>query len=191
MKFTGLLSGMVAMLFLLPTQASAENFFLAGQAIRVADNSLDPAKIRAQAGKIKEMKALLSDPDQTVRLSALGAMLKSDSASMREIAYEYAFSSPDYAMRALGLRERIRNMKIIIVELGDQEGRFTIEIHEFKDNTGQLDIINGKGQVGGLEFTFETNVCVGRFQLEDGAILKGSVVCRPKRERQVATIKLQ
>lgn len=192
MKITAPLYLVGVTLLFLTAQSSAA--LASGQAIRVAANSTDASKIREQAVKIKEMKALLSDPDQTVRLSALDAMLKSDSAPMREVAFEYAFSSPDYAMRALGLRERIRNSKVLLVEPSDQGEPLKLEVLNFDEKNGSLEIRygHGPGQISGLKLSFEVSSCIGHFQLEDEAVMKGTLACRSQNnKRQMATIKLQ
>ena len=78
---------------------------------------LDPAQIRARAQRVKDLRALLADPDQNVRLSALDEMLKSSDPVMQEIAFESGFASADNAMRAVALRAKLGRIKGFAIEI--------------------------------------------------------------------------
>jgi hypothetical protein len=152
-------------------------------------------QIQERSGKIQEFRALLNDPDQTVRLAALDVMLKSDDIAMRELAYGMGFNSADEAMRAVCLKNKFADQKMISVKIADIAspsdsqkkaldawgGIYTFNVKTFDEKTGQFTTTGsyrkGDGQLNGTRMEFSQNYCNGTFQLGDGAVLAGELGC--------------
>ncbi len=153
-------------------------------------------QIQERSGNMKEFRALLNDPDQTVRLAALDVMLKSDDVAMRELAFGVCFSSADEAMRAVCLKNKFADQKMISIKISDISspsdtqkkalqdwgGIYTFTIKSFDEKTGQFvtkgQYVNGTGQLNGTRIEFAQAYCNGTFELSDGAVLKGELGCR-------------
>lgn len=153
-------------------------------------------QIQERSGKIQEFRALLNDPDQTVRLAALDVMLKSDDIAMRELAYGMGFNSADEAMRAVCLKNKFADQKLISIKIADISspsdkqkkalddwgGIYAFEVKTFDEKTGQFTSAghyrNGTGQLNGTRLEFSQPHCNGSFQLIDGAVLAGELGCR-------------
>ena len=82
-------------------------------------SSISSDQIRARAAKMSEARALLNDPDPSVRMAALDEMTKSSDIALQEVAYEVGFSSADSSMRALALRRRLVTMSSLSLEITD------------------------------------------------------------------------
>lgn len=152
-------------------------------------------QIQERSGKIKEFRAMLNDPDQTVRLAALDVMLKSDDIAMRELAYGVGFNSADEAMRAVCLNNKFADQKLISVKIADISspsdsqkkaldawgGIYTFNVNTFDEKTGQFATAGsyrkGSGQINGTRMEFSQNYCNGTFKLGDGAVLEGELGC--------------
>ncbi|PVV11071.1 MAG: hypothetical protein B6D77_07400 [gamma proteobacterium symbiont of Ctena orbiculata] len=152
-------------------------------------------QIQGRSGKIKEFRALLNDPDQTVRLAALDVMLKSDDIAMRELAFGMGFSSADEAMRAVALKNKFADQKMISVKIAkitspsdtqkkalkDWGSIYTFNVKDFDEKTGQFttkgSYRGGTGQLNGTRIEFSQQYCSGSFQLGDGAVLGGELGC--------------
>ncbi len=154
-------------------------------------------RIQARSQRIAEFRALLNDPDQTVRLAALDEMLGSDDVAMRELAFGVCFNSADQAMRAICLRRKFADLGTINVEfpgtagqewsasqlkvLQEWGGTYTFSVTGFDPKTGRFKTIgtyrNGKGQLSGTRLTFKHPYCAGSFALGDGAVLEGELGC--------------
>jgi len=153
-------------------------------------------QIQERSGNMKEFRALLNDPDQTVRLAALDVMLKSDDVAMRELAFGVCFSSADEAMRAVCLKNKFADQKMISIKISDISspsdtqkkalqdwgGIYTFTMKSFDEKTGQFvtkgQYVNGTGQLNGTRIEFAQAYCNGTFELSDGAVLKGELGCR-------------
>jgi len=153
-------------------------------------------QIQERSGKIKEFRALLNDPDQTVRLAALDVMLKSDDIAMRELAYGMGFNSADEAMRAVSLKNKFADQQMISVKisgisspsdtqkkaLADWGGIYTFDVKTFDEKTGQFTTAGtyrkGTGQLNGTRIEFSHSYCNGAFLLGDGAVLAGELGCK-------------
>ena len=152
-------------------------------------------QIQERSGKIKEFRALLNDPDQTVRLASRDVMLKSDDIAMRELAYGMGFNSADEAMRAVCLKNKFADQKIISVKISEISspsdsqkkaldawgGVYTFDVKSFDEKTGQFTTAGsyrkGAGQLNGTRMEFSQNYCNGAFTLGDGAVLTGELGC--------------
>jgi len=152
-------------------------------------------QIQERSGKIQEFRALLNDPDQTVRLAALDVMLKSDDIAMRELAYGMGFNSADEAMRAVCLKNKFADQKMISIKIADISspgdtqkkalsewgGIYTFNIKSFDEKTGQFTTTghyrNGNGQLNGTRIEFSQPYCNGAFTLGDGAVMAGELGC--------------
>jgi len=152
-------------------------------------------KIQARSQNLAEFRALLNDPDQTVRLAALDTMLKSDDNAMRELAYSSCLSSADAAMRGLCVKNKIGEMQTISIEIAELSEPTEIEqktianwgnaynftIKEFDERTGQFKTTgsykNGNGHVTGSGLDFAQPYCSGVFELADSGYLEGELRC--------------
>ena len=153
------------------------------------------AKIQARSQNLAEFRALLNDPDQTVRLAALDSMLKSDDIAMREMAYGSCFNSADAAMRGICVKNKMSEMQTIVIEIDDFDGAtekeqktidnwggsYTFAIKEFDESTGQMQTQGsykgGTGHVTGTGFDFAQPYCSGKFELVDDGYLEGELRC--------------
>ena len=151
-------------------------------------------QIQERAAKVKQFKELLNNPDQTVRVSALDVMLKSNDPVMRELAFNLGFSSADAAMNAIALKNKIKYMKQLNFNLtltdsptalekkAIQEtfsNNYYIEIKDYDSNTGSFltHRYRGKGQVSGSEISTISKDCSTNVRVSDGASLKGVLKC--------------
>jgi len=153
-------------------------------------------QIQERSEKINEFRALLNDPDQTVRLAALDVMLKSDDIAMRELAYGVGFNSADEAMRAVCLNNKIAGQQMISIKISEISspsdtqkkaleswgGVYTFDLKSFDEKTGQFttrgSYRNGTGQLNGTRIEFTQPLCSGAFKLTDGAVLEGELGCK-------------
>ncbi len=152
-------------------------------------------QIQDRSHNLAEFRALLNDPDQTVRLAALDSMLKSDDIAMRELAYSSCMSSADAAMRGLCVKNKIGEMQTISIEIADIEepteiekksiagwgGVYSFALKEFDEKTGQFKTAgsykNGTGHVTGSGLDFVQPYCTGLFELLDSGYLEGELRC--------------
>jgi hypothetical protein len=152
-------------------------------------------QIQQRSGKIQEFRALLNDPDQTVRLAALDVMLKSDDIAMRELAYGMGFNSADQAMRAVCLKNKFADQKMISIMITDISspsdsekkaldawgGIYSFDVKSFDEKTGQFTSAGtyrkGTGQLNGTRMEFSQPYCNGAFTLGDGAVMTGELGC--------------
>lgn len=153
-------------------------------------------QIQERSGKIKEFRAMLNDPDQTVRLAALDVMLKSDDIAMRELAYGVGFNSADETMRAICLSNKFADQKLISVKIADISnpsdsqkkaldewgGIYTFDVSSYDEKTGQFKTSGsyrkGTGQINGTRMDVSQSYCNGTFKLGDGAVLEGELGCK-------------
>ena len=152
-------------------------------------------QIQARSQNLAEFRALLNDPDQTVRLAALDTMLTSDDIAMRELAYSSCMSSADAAMRGLCVKKKISEMQTIAIEITDIDqpteneektvlkwgSAYSFKVKEFDERTGQFTTAgsykNGDGHVTGSGLDFTQPYCSGVFELADSGYLEGEVRC--------------
>ncbi|RRQ22353.1 hypothetical protein [Thiohalobacter thiocyanaticus] len=155
-------------------------------------------QIQQRSQNIKEFRALLNDPDQTVRLAALDTMLKSDDVAMRELAYGVCFNSADQAMRVICLKNRFGDLRTVVISikgidnptenqekvLNEWNGTYSFEVSDYDEKTGQFTTtgtyVQGKGQVTGTGIEFSQQYCNGGFQLVDGGTMEGELGCRSR-----------
>lgn len=163
----------------------------------LAETSAEALKrqIQERSTKMKEFRALLNDPDQTVRLASLDVMLKSDDIAMREMAFGMCFNSADQAMLAICLKNKFADFQTLtlnIVEksgwsdtekkaLADWGGVYSFDVTNYDEKSGQFTSAGsykiGKGQITGIQVKFTQPYCNGTFKLIDGGILEGEIGC--------------
>lgn len=150
-------------------------------------------RVQARSDKIKQYRALLNDPDQTIRLAALDEMTRSADPTMREIAFEAGFNSADMAMQAIALHAKLRLTDTLTVQLTEpisddksvqrfvnkRGTQYVLTLSDFKDENGSFTVQwgsqKGAGQVSGANMSWEVYYMTAEFKLEDGAILKGNI----------------
>lgn len=162
----------------------------------------DPAKLieeaRARAKKIDEIKAVLNDPDQTVRLAAFEAMVGSGDPLMRDLAIQAGFAASDSTMRALAFKHALLGLDRLVFALAVDEGEPKERIEHSKavlERTGstasigfdrkRTDVARGNfyrpgfdysGKVEGLAVTFNFGEISGELRLQDDNTLLGRVI---------------
>jgi hypothetical protein len=166
-------------------------------------------QIKKRSGQIAEVKALLNDADPNTRAAALDIMLKSKDTAMRELAYATGFNSADDVLRAVTLRNKFNETKILAVEakLSEQPtdknkevfnkrlngGVLIVNISRYEETTGGFTFstrnYNSKrtGSLTGLKLNFDGSYCTGSYSLSDTSELEGTLSC----EGQVFPSKIQ
>jgi len=152
-------------------------------------------QIQERAAKVKQYRELLGNPDQTIRISALDVMLKSDDHVMRELAFNLGFSSADDAMRAIALKNKIVYMKHLNFSLSltktpteiEKKGILQKFSHAYSIDIQGYDINSGafkfgrygklKGQVSGTGVSLQSTYCSANIALSEGATLTGTLKC--------------
>lgn len=164
----------------------------------------DPAAIieaaRERARKIEEMKAALNDPDATVRLAVLEAMLTSKDGLMRDIAFETGFSSTDAQVRSLTLRHAFAARDKILFDVSPpveasadikklaqqqiDQGFVTFDLLinpetvDAQKGTFRTRHFEGTGVINGVLVTFDFGSWFGEVTLQDDNTLAGRVAQR-------------
>lgn len=151
------------------------------------------AQAQQRAGKIDEYRQLLNNPDQNVRLAGLDILLKSDDPAMREIAFSLGFASLDDTMRAITLKNRFSDLKVLNFQMSLRDkpteteksaivekfgGVYAVKLKSYDVNTGWLVFSGGEGQVVGTGLDFQRDRCRGSFLLGEGAVLEGVINCK-------------
>ncbi len=72
---------------------------------------------RKRAREIQEIKQVLADPDQTVRLAAFDAMVGSGNATQREMALDAGLASTDSVLRNLAFKHALLGQDQISITL--------------------------------------------------------------------------
>lgn len=145
-----------------------------------------------KAAELKERVAELNAPDPMRRVAMFNEMLTSCDPAQREIAYERGFASTEQAVRALTLRAKLRDAKMLILELaapdGDQQAALAVKQHgggqvdlpitAYDADKGELKIGNGYvSRVSGTLLNLNYGYCKGVLQLAEGTVLAGTVNC--------------
>jgi len=74
-------------------------------------------QIKARAGEINELKALLNNPDSSVRIAAIDVMQNSDDIAMREMGFSAGINSSDEAVVAITVRNKFKEIKNFNIQL--------------------------------------------------------------------------
>ncbi|MFX3658242.1 MAG: hypothetical protein ACN6I7_03710 [bacterium] len=153
---------------------------------------------RARARQIEEVKQVLNDPDQNVRLAAFEAMVGSSDALMRELALDAGLASTDQVLRGLALKHVVLGLEQLTITLTTDTaapGPSQERARAYLEKTGpslQLEIDTKKtdfgrgmfhqpgntsrsGNVSGLVVTFNYGYHTGELHLQDDNTLAGTV----------------
>ncbi|MEQ8859936.1 MAG: hypothetical protein RIC56_14935 [Pseudomonadales bacterium] len=153
---------------------------------------------RARARQIDEIKQVLNDPDQTVRLAAFEAMVGSGDPLMRELALDAGFASSDEVLRGQALKHAILGLEQLSITLSpDPAAPQAVQqrVQNYLEKTGASFILNidtkdvdlGKGafhqagnasrngNVSGLVVTFDYQYHTGELHLTDDNTLAGTI----------------
>lgn len=139
-----------------------------------APAAFDVAAIRRQAAQLAEFRALLSDPDSTVRLLVMREAIRAGDATQRQMAIEVGLASTESAMLDMALRGVLATTQQIVMEFVDGEGKtltgaeaggFMLTPGRFDQESGRLEGTSscryggGKwtGQFQGTIFAFNTD----------------------------------
>ena len=160
---------------------------------QTAADMLEKARVRAR--EIEEMKAVLSGPDQNMRLAVFDIMVKSGDQAMRDVAVDVGLASADSLLSSMALREAVLSLDrlIINVELQEdqpQKGRqvaeswlstfgdtYTLSLRSVDRSAGTFKGPSGSdnGEVAGSMVTFKYGNDTGLLTLEDDSTLSGEV----------------
>jgi hypothetical protein len=152
------------------------------------------ARILERSSKIDGFKALLNDPNPTVRLAAFDEMVASGDSAMREVAIEAGLNSADAPMRALAFREMIAGAKTVALNISapSESTKPTtnfvrnnpvvpIHIESVDRVTGHAEVkwgsYKGTGQLTGLRLTFDVRRCTVQLDLDDENQVTGTTTC--------------
>ena len=153
---------------------------------------------RERARQLDEVKQVLNDPDQSVRLAAFEAMVDSDDPLMRELALDTGLASTDQVLRGLALKYAVLGLEQLNIRLAPdpdapKESQGRVEAYLQKTGAGYtLDIdsksidlsrgyfhkpgnANNSGNVSGLVLTFDYQYYAGELHLQDDNTLAGTV----------------
>lgn len=153
---------------------------------------------RARARQVEEIKQVLNDPDQNVRLAAFEAMVGSDDSLMRELALDAGMNSTDQVLRGMALRHAVLGLSQLTFTLAvDSSAPKVIQdsSREFLEKNGNSyvmamdpktkDLLTGefslpgnpnhRGNVSGQVVTFKYPYYTGELHLQDDNTLAGTV----------------
>jgi hypothetical protein len=158
------------------------------------------AQIKKRATEMAELKALLNDPDQSMRLAALDTMLKSEDTAMRELAYNVGLNSADDAVRSITLRNKFNEISSFSINVALPKGAdkqsveffskyagggiYSIYIEKYDEKKGNFTFndqgknSDRKGSVSGLTLSFRGYYCNGNLILNEESEYQGNLNCR-------------
>lgn len=153
---------------------------------------------RARARQVEEIKQVLNDPDQNVRLAAFEAMVGSDDSLMRELALDAGLNSTDEVLRGMALRHAVLSLAQLTVTLAvDTAAPKAIQdsSREFLEKNGSSYVmaidpktrdlstgafnmpgnVNQRGNISGRVVTFKYSYYTGELHLQEDNTLAGTV----------------
>ena len=153
---------------------------------------------RARARQVEEIKQVLNDPDQNVRLAAFEAMVGSDDSLMRELALDAGLNSTDQVLRGMALRHAVLGLAQLTITLAvdtaapkviqDSSRAFlekngssytmTIDAKGKDLATGAFHAVSQpshRGNISGQVVTFNYSYYTGELHLQDDNTLAGVV----------------
>jgi hypothetical protein len=149
-------------------------------------NAQEADAIKQRAAEIQKWRATLADPDPTVRLAAIEAVLRGKDPSVRALAIDAALKMNDPGIQAAALVNIFATIRTIIVEPA-KEGAptLTLTMTKFDPLTGAFSADGGwtvpgsanaytcgspglTGQLSGTRVQFTNNVCSGGFKFDAG-----------------------
>lgn len=153
---------------------------------------------RARARQVEEIKQVLNDPDQNVRLAAFEAMVGSDDSLMRELALDAGLNSTDEVLRGMALRQAVLGLAQLTITLAvDTAAPKAIQdsSREFLEKNGNSYVmaidpktrdlstgafnmpgnVNQRGNVSGRVVTFKYSYYTGELHLQEDNTLAGTV----------------
>ncbi|MFC1520332.1 hypothetical protein ACFL6Z_11540 [Pseudomonadota bacterium] len=155
-------------------------------------------QIKKRAGNIGEVKALLNNSDPSIRMAALDTMLKSDDTAMRETAYSMGLNSADDTLRAIALRNKFNDLKVLHVQFQLPEGAddkvkaqfaafggsLVLNIQKYEEKNGRFSFMTVNyqhakdGNISGLVLQFESGFCKGNLAFNEESIYSGNITCK-------------
>jgi hypothetical protein len=143
--------------------------------------------IKQRAAEIQKWRTTLADPDPTVRLAAIEAVLRGKDPSLRALAIDTALNKMnDPGMQAAALVNIFGTIRTIIIEPAQEGGpTLTLTMTKFDPLTGTFSADGGwtlprsanmytcgspglTGQLTGTRIQFGNNACFGGFKFEAG-----------------------
>jgi hypothetical protein len=162
---------------------------------------------RARARQIEEVKQVLNDPDQNVRLAAFEGMVSSDDPLMRELALDAGLASTDQVLRGVALKHAVMGLAQLSITLAvdtaapkpvQERARAHLEKSGASFllviDTQNVDLNRGffhpprqpayNGNVSGLVLTFNYGYHSGELHLQEDSTLAGTVHYSPGGDHQ-------
>lgn len=156
------------------------------------------AQARERARNIEELKGVLNDPDQNVRLAAFEVMMTKGDPVMRELALDTGFASTDQVLRGLALKYAVLGLEQLVLTLEKDESApeavqentdaylvryshiLVIDIDSSKVDLSRGYFVNPgssnqTGNVSGTVITFDYGRHSGDLRLQDDNSLAGQV----------------
>jgi hypothetical protein len=133
-------------------------------------------------GEVQQLRAALRSPDPAVRVSTFSAMVESNNAAMTAMAINEAHAGTDPTLRDMAARAAFKELSTVAMELvappsPDARERYlksaaaggpTLRIDKYDWHTGMAEIWNGKSQISGATFTFNSIFCRGSLSAVEG-----------------------
>lgn len=154
--------------------------------IATAQSLPSPDSLRAAANKdsvlMQQYRDILRDSDPAVRLSAFVQLSRVDNPIYRRMAYDEAFASGDYTLRALALKYSLFDRTDIIIHYPGTEAppeRFSLRKFDLANGDFVIrDHNDRKGRVQGLSVHIQfSKGCAADFELDDSDVLSGVLNC--------------
>lgn len=153
---------------------------------------------RERARQLDEIKQVLNDPDQNVRLAAFEAMVSTGDPLMRELALDAGLASTDQVLRGLAFKHAVLGLSQLNITLtldpaAPKESQEKVQAYLQKTGANwQLEIdpktvdlgrgyfqlpgnATRNGNISGLVLTFNYGYHTGELYLQDDNTLGGSV----------------
>lgn len=125
---------------------------------------------RARARQVEEIKQVLNDPDQNVRLAAFEAMVGSDDSLMRELALDAGINSTDQVLRGLALRHAVLGLSQLTITLAVDDSASK----PIQESTREFLAKNGNSYVMGIDQKTK-DLSTGAFNLPASSSYRGNV----------------
>lgn len=153
--------------------------------------------IKARAAEINELKALLANPDPSIRIAAIDIMQNSEDIAMREMGFSAGINSSDEAVLAITIRNKFKEIKNFNIEMtpegkvsedGQKEvasigGILGVTIREYDPALATFSNLTNYGSnshtssITGTIIQFNSRYCKGALTLDDELFFSGKVSC--------------
>lgn len=154
-------------------------------------------KIKARAAEINELKALLANPDPSIRIAAIDIMQNSEDLAMREMGFNAGINSSDESVLAVTIMNKFKLIKNFNIEmipatkvpadkqkvLTEMGGRLGVNIKKYDQKTATFEnstTYSGNvrtSSISGTIIQLNTAYCNGALILDDELFFSGKLTC--------------